>query len=150
MKRRGFLAAFAALPFVPFAPKGAFAEGGRITSAMFKVGSAGPELEISPGYPLSGGRFDDGHGKLPPEATESTMVNPHALVLRAAEGPVASIRAYDGHAALTLDRDYATGDELFAATGRPGRYATCLAEGLWRPFGSFNGKPAFAWGAASA
>ncbi len=156
MKRRGFIAALAALPFMPFAAKANATAG-----SMRMVGERVPELKLS-ARDLSAinanlGTVEAGdvarsriHGKLPATARASKMVNRHALILQVADGPVRSIKAYDGHAPLTFDRDYAKGEELRAATGKPGRYATCLAEGLWRPFGAFSGKSAFVWGAEVA
>lgn len=161
MKRRGFLAALAALPLTPFAVK---ANAAPQIGNMRIVGARIAELEVMNIRGINAGCIPssllddapvadwmgDGHGKLPATASASKMVNRHALILQAAHGPVRSIKAYDGHAPLTFDRDYATGEELRAATGKPGRYATCLAEGLWRPFGAFSGKPAFVWGAEVA
>ena len=154
MKRRGFLAVLAALPLMPFATQRATATGGYYPGGMYADGSEGPELVTLPA--MQGGSAEIQvtctgealvHGELPEGATPSELINPHELIFRVHDGPVASIKAYDGHVALTLDRDYATAEELLAATGKLGRYATCRAEGLWKKFGSFRGHPAFVWGA---
>jgi hypothetical protein len=73
------------------------------------------------------------------------LCNPYDLLIQVHDGPVSSITAYDGGIPLTLDKDYASIALLRAATANPGKYATCLAEGVWRPFGSFKGRPAFVW-----
>lgn len=78
-------------------------------------------------------------------AVEGVLCNPHDLLIQIHDGPVYSIIAYDGGVPLTLGPDYATIALLQAATGNPGTYATCLAAGVWRPFGSFKGRPAFVW-----
>lgn len=49
MKRRGFLAALAALPFTPFAAQKTSAKGGYHPGGMYLVGSNGPELEATCG-----------------------------------------------------------------------------------------------------
>lgn len=73
------------------------------------------------------------------------LINPYDLLIQVHDGPVFSITAYDGGIPLTYAGDYATISALRAATGNPGRYATCLAAGVWRPFGSFKGRPGFVW-----
>jgi hypothetical protein len=73
------------------------------------------------------------------------LVNPYDLLIQVHDGPVHSITAYDGGIALINAGDYATISALRSATQNPGKYATCLAEGVWRPFGSFKGRPGFVW-----
>jgi hypothetical protein len=73
------------------------------------------------------------------------LVNPYDLLIQVHDGPVNSITAYDGGIPLAFDQNYSTVSALRAATGNPGRYATCLSAGVWRPFGSFKGRPGFVW-----
>lgn len=73
------------------------------------------------------------------------LVNPYALFIQVHDGPVTSIVAYDGGVPLTYAGDYPTIAALRAAVHNPGKYATCLAAGVWRPYGSFKGRPAFVW-----
>lgn len=73
------------------------------------------------------------------------LCNPYDLLIQVHDGPVASIVAYDGGIPLTQGSDYSTISALRSATGNPGTYATCLAAGVWRPFGSFKGRPGFVW-----
>src|SRR5690606_26753234 len=86
-------------------------------------------------------------GSLPKRAVVGKVLDRERQLVSFSDEPCRSIEMYDGHAALTFDRDYATEEELLASSGKPGRYATCLARGLARPFGSFNGRPAYEWGA---
>lgn len=59
-------------------------------------------------------------------------VNHYDLVWQVSDGAVASIAAFDGGIALTLDSDVGNLAGLFAATIAPGHYVTCLALGLLR------------------
>lgn len=81
----------------------------------------------------------------PNRNVRGVMVDPYNLVIQVHDGEVQSITAYDGGVALTNAGDVANLAALYAATGNPGQYVTCNALGLWRPFGSFNGRPAFVW-----
>lgn len=73
------------------------------------------------------------------------MVNPYDLLIQVHDGPVHQIIAYDGGVPLTYAGDYPDITSLRAAVHNPGKYATCLAAGVWRPYGSFKGRPAFVW-----
>lgn len=59
-------------------------------------------------------------------------VNPYDLIYQVNDGAVESIVVMDGRVLLTLKQDYATVALLQAATIAPGKYGTCLAEGLFR------------------
>ncbi len=73
------------------------------------------------------------------------LVNPYDLMIQVHDGRVASIVAYDGGIPLGFAGDYPTIAALRAAVHNPGKYATCLAAGVWRPYGSFKGRPGFVW-----
>lgn len=59
-------------------------------------------------------------------------VNPFDGIFQVSDGPVSSIQAYDGGSPLTYVGDYGSLAALRAATVLPGRFATCLALGLFR------------------
>lgn len=73
------------------------------------------------------------------------LVDAFHLIIQVNDGPVHHIDAKDGGIPLVFDADYPDLAALTAATGRPGHYATCLALGLWRPFGAFSKRPGFVW-----
>ncbi len=73
------------------------------------------------------------------------MVNPYDLLIQVHDGPVHQVIAYDGGIPLTYAGDYPTIAALRAAVHNPGKYATCLAAGVWRPYGSNKGRPTFVW-----
>jgi hypothetical protein len=73
------------------------------------------------------------------------LVNSYNLILQFHDSALQAITLYDGGVPLINDGDVATLDDLSAATGNPGHYVTCLALGLAKPFGAFNGRPAFTW-----
>lgn len=63
----------------------------------------------------------------------ATLLNSSALVYQVSDGPVNAISTvYDRGVALTLDADYASYAALTAATITAGKFATCLALGLFR------------------
>ncbi|MBX3536428.1 MAG: hypothetical protein KF735_02220 [Chelatococcus sp.] len=59
-------------------------------------------------------------------------VNPFDGIFQVSDGAVSSIQAYDGGSPLTYVGDYGSLAALRAATVLPGRYATCLALGMFR------------------
>ncbi len=59
-------------------------------------------------------------------------VNPFDLIYQVSDGAVSVITVYDGQVPLILVANYATVALLQAATIPPGKYGTCLAEGLFR------------------
>lgn len=59
-------------------------------------------------------------------------VNQYDLIWQVHDGAVEAITVYDGRAPLTLTQDHATVALLQAAAIPPGKYGTCLAEGLFR------------------
>lgn len=59
-------------------------------------------------------------------------VNPFDLIYQVSDSAVNVITVYDGRVPLTLSSDYASVALLQAATIAPGKYGTCLAEGLFR------------------
>lgn len=156
MNRRGFLAALAALPAVAVGAAKAMAKQEYNFSAAF--GYAGKATAFVPGDEIRNVRIVDRALMLPVaqckypasyedklrSAVADDVVDVERRIFRASNGG-GHICAYDGCNALTFDRDYRTSAELIAATGQPGRYATCKAEGLWRPFGHLDGLPAFQW-----
>jgi len=73
------------------------------------------------------------------------VANPFDLILQVNDGPVAAITLYDGGAPLIGAGDFTTLDALRSAALSPGQYATCLALGLCRPGGAFNGRPGHVW-----
>lgn len=73
------------------------------------------------------------------------LANPYDLIIQVHDGAVSAITAYDGGIALVNDGDVASISALRSATGNPGHYRTCLAQGCWRPFGSFSGRAGFVW-----
>ena len=84
---------------------------------------------------------DDVKGKLKPMVfgytfqTPAIPVNASDLIYQATAGPCSFIRAYDGGSVLTIvtgTSDFANIASLRAATIPAGRYATCLALGLFR------------------
>jgi hypothetical protein len=75
----------------------------------------------------------------------ATVVNEFNLFLQFSASAVSSIVLYDGGVPLINDGDVADLAALYAATGNPGHYRTCLAQGLAKPFGAFNGRPAYTW-----
>lgn len=75
----------------------------------------------------------------------ATIVNDYNMFLQFSASALASITLYDGGVPLINDGDVPTIAALASATGNPGHYRTCLAAGLARPFGTFNGRPAFTW-----
>lgn len=78
-------------------------------------------------------------------AVPGILVDPFNLIIQVNDGPVHEIVARDGGIPLILDADYPSLAALQSATGNPGHYATCKALGLWKPFGSFQGRPGFIW-----
>lgn len=70
------------------------------------------------------------HGVVP--NMSPVCVNRYDLIWQVNDGEVESIVVYDGRAPLTLTQDYATVALLQAAAIPPGKYGTCLAEGLFR------------------
>lgn len=78
-------------------------------------------------------------------AVPGVLADPYNLIIQVNDGPVAQIIARDGGIPLTFSADYPNLIALQNATGNPGHYATCLALGLWKPFGSFQGRPGFVW-----
>lgn len=75
----------------------------------------------------------------------ATIVNDFNMFLQFSASAVNSITLYDGGVPLINDGDVANLSALASATGNPGHYRTCLAQGIARPFGTFNGRPAFTW-----
>ena len=75
----------------------------------------------------------------------ATIVNDFNMFLQFSASQLHEIQLYDGGVPLINDGDVATLADLAAATGNPGHYKTCLAQGIARPFGTFNGRPAFTW-----
>lgn len=73
------------------------------------------------------------------------IVNDFDLFLQFSASAVSSIVLYDGGVPLIDDGDVADFAALKAASGNPGHYKTCLALGIARPFGTFNGRPAYTW-----
>lgn len=69
----------------------------------------------------------------------AVAANPFDLIYQVHDGAVDAIAAYDSGVALTLGSDHADITALQGATIVPGKYDTCLAEGLFRlggaPFG---------------
>lgn len=145
MNRRGFLAALAAVPALPMAAKAERAPA----SAVGMVRGQEFVIHASRGWlgPAGLSVSSDKIGKLPKRAVVGKVLDRERLLIAYSDEPCDHIEMYDGHAPLGHDRDYSTKAELLAATGKPGFYATCLSEGLARPFGSFNGRPAYEWGA---
>src|SRR5690606_36469248 len=70
------------------------------------------------------------YGKAP--NVPAVPVNPFNLICQVNDGAVSSITAYDGGAALSNAGDYPSLSALVGATVLAGRYATCLALGLFR------------------
>lgn len=155
--RRTVLMGLAALPALPIAAQASSvlpddsclkvinANMGKITASRITA-TAGRNVF----YATEGGYGPyllDNLGKLPDGAFLGEVIDPIHRIVRFSEMPLSSIEMYDGHAALSYERDCATIDELRAAQGRPGYYVTCLAEGVARPFSTFNGRPAYEWGA---
>ncbi len=61
------------------------------------------------------------------------FVNPTLKLFQVNDGPVQAITAvYSMGKAVTFDQDYADAATLMAASVTPGRYATCIAAGLFR------------------
>lgn len=75
----------------------------------------------------------------------ATIVNDFNMFLQFSASRLHSIQLYDGGIPLINDGDLATLADLATATGNPGHYKTCLAQGIARPFGTFNGRPGFTW-----
>lgn len=75
----------------------------------------------------------------------AVVVNDFDMFLQFSASPVHSIALYDGGVPLINDGDEPDLTALRAATGNPGHYKTCLALGIAKPFGTFNGRPAFIW-----
>lgn len=63
----------------------------------------------------------------------ATLVNAFDLIYQVSDSAVASIAALDAGVPLVNAGDYASVAALRSATVLPGRYATCLALGLFRP-----------------
>jgi len=151
MKRRGFLAAVAALPLMPFVGK----RDAVAASGMRMVGSAPPYIEAFPVAlrdtavmaDWAGAPYPIAFGKIPDGAVTGTVIDAERLIVSFCDGPCSRIEMYDGHAPLGYDRDFDTVEELRQSTGRLGYYSTCLAAGVCRPYGSINGKPAYEWAA---
>jgi hypothetical protein len=78
-------------------------------------------------------------------AVPGVLVDPFNLIIQVNDGPVSQIIARDGGIPLIFDADFPSLAALQSATGNPGHYATCRALGLWKPFGSFQGRPGFIW-----
>lgn len=78
-------------------------------------------------------------------SVSATVVNDFNMFLQFSASPLVSIVLYDGGVPLINDGDVPNIAALASATGNPGHYRTCLALGLARPFGTFNGRPAFTW-----
>ena len=66
------------------------------------------------------------------ENVPAVPVNPYNLIYQVNDGAVSSIVVYDGGAALSNGGDFASLSALVGATVLAGRYATCLALGLFR------------------
>lgn len=103
--------------------------------------TAGPTAEGSPDLkdtvkPLCFGRC---------YSVPAIIVNDHNMFLQFSASEVESIALHDGGVPLINDGDVPNLTALAAATGNPGHYRTCLALGIARPFGTFNGRPAFTW-----
>lgn len=102
---------------------------------------------------LAGGEdgTPDMKGQVKPLAFGSTknvpgaLVDPYNLIIQVNDGAVNSITAYDGGVPLSLRQNYSSASALRTSTGNPGQYSTCLSAGLWKPHGSFNGRPAYVW-----
>lgn len=62
-------------------------------------------------------------------------VNVYDLLFQVNDGPVTSIAVYDGGLALTGVGDFGSVSALVAASVLPGRYATCLALGVFKTGG---------------
>lgn len=75
----------------------------------------------------------------------ATIVNDFNMFLQFSASALNSIALYDGGVPLINDGDVANLTQLASAAGNPGHYRTCLAQGIARPFGTFNGRPAFTW-----
>lgn len=150
MNRRGFLAALAVAPVMPLVAK---AEGAPVAGAVhgreFVASARGAHWakNLSAINANLGVIVPSNQGKLPDGAVAGEVIDAERLLISFSDQPCSSIEMYDGHAALTFDRDCSTKEELLAATGNPGHYVTCCAEGMARPFGTFNGRPAYRWGA---
>jgi len=157
MKRRGFLAAVAALPLMPFVGKrdAAAARGRYIHRGAYIVGERGPELEAfstalrdaAATADWAGAPYPIAFGKIPDGAVTGTVIDAERLIVSFCDGPCSRIEMYDGHAPLGYDRDFDTVEELRQSTGRLGYYSTCLAAGVARPYGSINARPAYEWAA---
>lgn len=107
------------------------------------------------GTVLGGGASADGSpdmkGQLKPLlfgrcfSVPAVIVNPYNLILQFNDGPVSSIALMDGGIPLINDGDVSTLSALASSSGNGGHYKTCLALGLAKPFGAFNGNPGFIW-----
>lgn len=75
----------------------------------------------------------------------AVVVNDFNIILQFSDSPLQSITLYDGGVPLINDGDVANLSALASATGNPGHYRTCLALGLAKPFGTFQGRPGFVW-----
>lgn len=75
----------------------------------------------------------------------ATIVNDYNMFLQFSASALNAIVLYDGGVPLINDGDVASLAALASATGNPGHYRTCLAHGIARPFGTFNGRPAYTW-----
>ena len=161
MKRRGFLAAVAALPLMPFARQAAAARGGYIHRGTYIVGELSPALEAT-GWKIeaqtggtlasveadwAGAPYPIAFGKIPDGAVIGTVIDAERLIVSFSDGPCSRIEMFDGHAPLGYERDFDTVEELRQSTGRLGYYSTCLAAGVCRPYGSVNARPAYEWAA---
>jgi hypothetical protein len=151
MNRRGFLAALATFPVAAVGAAKAMAGAGNSPTSARLISppnfSEVATLQIADGEadlnPIAArfikGRpsYEDNLRKLVGDEIVSVekLIFRHRGQGRSFLAPGGHILAYDGYSALTFDRDYATAAELALAVSTPGRYATCRAEGLWRPFG---------------
>lgn len=66
-------------------------------------------------------------------------VNPFDLIYQVHDGLISAIQVYDGGVPLTFASNYPDLPTLQAASLRPGKYATCMALGLFR----LGGEPEF-------